>query len=338
MLTIAKDRILEINPAGRSSPVRPGGQPGNLRRLQVRPVHEARRRPDAENIEFGSTLSKDGHADRSFDYLLANPPYGKEWKIDQEAVEAEARAGPRRSIRRWPAADQRRPAALPPAHARPDEATRGRRRPRRHHHERLAAVHRRRRLAVRARSAAGSWRTTGSRPSSPCPSSSSTTPASPPTSGCSPTTSRRSRKGKVQLIDATGFWSPMRKSLGEQAPRNHRRAYRPVSPRSSNGSRRARTPKSSLPPILAIARSRSSARCGSTSRPVQNVSSGSRPKRRSPTWPRARRNRARKHEPKSQRESSSNRRSSRPMKVLTRTNSTRTGPSSWPCSARPEPA
>ena len=43
-----------------------------------------------------------------------------------------------------------------------------------------------------ARSAAGSSRTTGSRPSSPCPTSSSTTPASPPTSGSSPTARRPS--------------------------------------------------------------------------------------------------------------------------------------------------
>ncbi len=34
---------------------------------------------DAENIAFGSTLSSDGHADRTFDYMLANPPYGKDW-------------------------------------------------------------------------------------------------------------------------------------------------------------------------------------------------------------------------------------------------------------------
>ena len=48
---------------------------------------------DAENIKFGSTLSKDQHADKHFDYLLTNPPYGKEWKMDQAAVEAEAERG-----------------------------------------------------------------------------------------------------------------------------------------------------------------------------------------------------------------------------------------------------
>lgn len=48
---------------------------------------------DAENILFGSTLSNDRHARRHFDYLIANPPYGKDWKRDQEKVEAESERG-----------------------------------------------------------------------------------------------------------------------------------------------------------------------------------------------------------------------------------------------------
>ena len=44
---------------------------------------------DAENILFGTTLSDDRHADRDFDYMIANPPYGKDWKRDQEAVRTE---------------------------------------------------------------------------------------------------------------------------------------------------------------------------------------------------------------------------------------------------------
>jgi type I restriction enzyme M protein len=35
---------------------------------------------DADNIAFGSTLSNDRHARKHFDYLIANPPYGKDWK------------------------------------------------------------------------------------------------------------------------------------------------------------------------------------------------------------------------------------------------------------------
>ena len=48
---------------------------------------------DADNIAFGSTLSKDAHADTAFDYLIANPPYGKDWKGDKQAVEREHERG-----------------------------------------------------------------------------------------------------------------------------------------------------------------------------------------------------------------------------------------------------
>ena len=44
---------------------------------------------DAENVLFGSTLSSDRHANDNFDYLIANPPYGKDWKRDQDAVRTE---------------------------------------------------------------------------------------------------------------------------------------------------------------------------------------------------------------------------------------------------------
>ncbi|GIX49457.1 MAG: hypothetical protein KatS3mg131_3668 [Candidatus Tectimicrobiota bacterium] len=48
---------------------------------------------DADNIAFGSVLSNDKHAGRTFDYLIANPPYGKDWKRDEEAVRAEHERG-----------------------------------------------------------------------------------------------------------------------------------------------------------------------------------------------------------------------------------------------------
>src|SRR3989441_3924785 len=49
---------------------------------------------DADNIAFGTTLSNDRHAGTSFDYLIANPPYGKDWKRDEDAVRAEHERGP----------------------------------------------------------------------------------------------------------------------------------------------------------------------------------------------------------------------------------------------------
>jgi type I restriction enzyme M protein len=48
---------------------------------------------DADNIAFGSTLSNDRHEAKYFDYLIANPPYGKDWKRDEDAVRAEHERG-----------------------------------------------------------------------------------------------------------------------------------------------------------------------------------------------------------------------------------------------------
>jgi len=48
---------------------------------------------DAENIAYGSTLSNDRHEQYRFDYMITNPPYGKDWKMDQEAVKAEHERG-----------------------------------------------------------------------------------------------------------------------------------------------------------------------------------------------------------------------------------------------------
>jgi type I restriction enzyme M protein len=48
---------------------------------------------DADRIAFGSTLSNDLQAGVAFDYLIANPPYGKDWKRDEEAVTAEHERG-----------------------------------------------------------------------------------------------------------------------------------------------------------------------------------------------------------------------------------------------------
>ena len=39
-----------------------------------------------ENIAYGSTLSKDGFSSLNFDFMLSNPPYGKTWKIDEDAI------------------------------------------------------------------------------------------------------------------------------------------------------------------------------------------------------------------------------------------------------------
>jgi type I restriction enzyme M protein len=93
MLTIAKERINEINPLAQ---VFLFGQEVNPETYAVATADlyiKSQDGRDADNIMFGSTLSKDQHADMRFDYQLTNPPYGKDWKGDAEAVKREAERG-----------------------------------------------------------------------------------------------------------------------------------------------------------------------------------------------------------------------------------------------------
>ncbi|MBF0192741.1 MAG: SAM-dependent DNA methyltransferase [Magnetococcales bacterium] len=41
---------------------------------------------EAENMKFGSTLSADAFPSREFDFMLSNPPYGKSWKTDLDRI------------------------------------------------------------------------------------------------------------------------------------------------------------------------------------------------------------------------------------------------------------
>ncbi len=41
---------------------------------------------EAENMKFGSTLSTDQFPSHEFDFMLSNPPYGKSWKTDLEKM------------------------------------------------------------------------------------------------------------------------------------------------------------------------------------------------------------------------------------------------------------
>ena len=41
---------------------------------------------EADNMAYGSTLSADAFPSREFDFMLSNPPYGKSWKTDLERL------------------------------------------------------------------------------------------------------------------------------------------------------------------------------------------------------------------------------------------------------------
>jgi type I restriction enzyme M protein len=45
---------------------------------------------DADNIILGDTFTKDGFSDEKFDYMLANPPFGVEWKQQQRFIDQES--------------------------------------------------------------------------------------------------------------------------------------------------------------------------------------------------------------------------------------------------------
>ena len=45
---------------------------------------------EADNMQYGATLSSDAFAAREFDFMLSNPPYGKSWKSDLERMGGKA--------------------------------------------------------------------------------------------------------------------------------------------------------------------------------------------------------------------------------------------------------
>lgn len=93
MLTVAKDRITQINDGADVALYGQEVNPETFAVCKSDLYMKSADGRDAENIKFGSTLSHDQHAAMRFDYLLANPPYGKEWKLDQKAVELEYAKG-----------------------------------------------------------------------------------------------------------------------------------------------------------------------------------------------------------------------------------------------------
>ncbi len=89
MLTVAQDRLMALAAQrGKKVSIHLFGQ-------EINPETYAICKADmllkgdgeqAEHISYGSTLSVDGNSARQFDFLLSNPPYGKSWKTDAEKM------------------------------------------------------------------------------------------------------------------------------------------------------------------------------------------------------------------------------------------------------------
>src|SRR6266487_352670 len=89
MLTSAEDTVKSINPNAR---VFLFGQEFNAESWATC-ESEMLLRGRPGSIVFGNSFGEDGYSGRTFDYLLANPPFGVEWKKVKEEVEAEAELG-----------------------------------------------------------------------------------------------------------------------------------------------------------------------------------------------------------------------------------------------------
>ena len=48
---------------------------------------------NADNMKLGNTLTNDQFKGYKFDYCISNPPFGIDWKVEKNAVEAEAKLG-----------------------------------------------------------------------------------------------------------------------------------------------------------------------------------------------------------------------------------------------------
>ena len=86
MLSVAEDYLRDINPDARLEVF---GQELNDETYAVCRSDMMLKGQDASHIVSGNSFSDDGHAGRTFDYMLANPPFGVEWKSVERAVKDE---------------------------------------------------------------------------------------------------------------------------------------------------------------------------------------------------------------------------------------------------------
>ena len=86
MLSIAGEYLEEHNPKARLTVF---GQELNPESFAICKADMLIKGQDVSNIVFGNTLAEDGHSGRRFDYMLSNPPFGVEWKKVEKEVRRE---------------------------------------------------------------------------------------------------------------------------------------------------------------------------------------------------------------------------------------------------------
>jgi type I restriction enzyme M protein len=90
MLAEAHDQILRMNP---DATITVHGQELNPESYAICLSDMILKGQTADNIKLGNSISDDKHKGRTFDYLLANPPFGVEWKKVKSFVEKERNDG-----------------------------------------------------------------------------------------------------------------------------------------------------------------------------------------------------------------------------------------------------
>jgi type I restriction enzyme M protein len=87
MLSVAGDYLVDHNDRARLVMY---GQELNPESYAICKADMLIKGQDVSNIVFGNTLSDDGHPEKKFDYMLSNPPFGVEWKKVEKEVRREA--------------------------------------------------------------------------------------------------------------------------------------------------------------------------------------------------------------------------------------------------------
>jgi type I restriction enzyme M protein len=87
ILSVAEDRVRALNPDARLEVY---GQELNAETYAVCRSDMMIKDQDASHIAYGNCFSEDHFEGERFDYLLANPPFGVEWKKVEDAVRKEA--------------------------------------------------------------------------------------------------------------------------------------------------------------------------------------------------------------------------------------------------------
>lgn len=90
MLSVAEDYMEAVNSGNRLITF---GQEINDQTFAICKADMLIKGNEADNICDGNTLSDDRFKGKTFDYILSNPPFGREWKNEKAAVEAEAARG-----------------------------------------------------------------------------------------------------------------------------------------------------------------------------------------------------------------------------------------------------